>query len=200
MAVSSMRKLAFVLWGLLIACGLGACVLYFYRAQSEPTSGGIGGGSYSLVDQTGAPLDQSMLKGHPSLLFFGYTHCPDVCPTTMAEMQVWFRDLGDDAKNLKGYFVSVDPERDTPDVMHGYVSWVSDRMVGVTGSRAEIDKIIKAWHIYAEKVPTSDGDYTMNHTATVFLVGDNGEFEGTIDYGEDKKSAEHKIRNLITKS
>ncbi len=199
MAARPMRRLSLVLWGLIIVIGIGATGLYLFRGAPQDV-GGIGGGSYSLVGQTGAPLDQSMLKGHPSLLFFGYTQCPDVCPTTMAEMQVWFSDLGDDAKDLKGYFVTVDPERDTPDVMQGYVSWVSDRMVGVTGSPEEIARIIKAWHIYAEKVPTSDGDYTMNHTATVFLVGDDGEFEGTIDYGEDKKSAEQKIRNLIAKS
>ena len=160
--------------------------------------GGLGVGSYSLVDQAGRPVDQAVFSGHPSLLFFGYSHCPYVCPTTMSEMAVWFSTLGEQAGDLRAYFVTVDPERDTPAILGDYVTWISDRITGLTGSRAEIDKIIAAWHVVAEKVPGDNGDYTVNHTASVFLLNRRGEFEGTIGYGEAADSAVAKIRRLLT--
>ncbi len=141
-----------------------------------------------------------MLVGHPSLLFFGYTHCPDVCPTTMSEMAVWFEELGADAGDLKAFFVTVDPERDTPAILGDYVAWVSDRITGVTGKRDQIDKIISAWRVVAEKVPGNGDDYTMNHTASVFLVNAKGEFEGTIAYQEEASTALAKIRKLLGKA
>ena len=141
-----------------------------------------------------------MFAGHPSMLFFGYTHCPDVCPTTMAEMANWFETLGPDAKDLKAYFVTVDPERDTPELLGNYVSWVSDRITGITGKREEINKIISAWGVVAEKVPSSDGSYTMNHTASIFLLDKAGKFTGTIAYQEDTETALEKIRRLIGES
>ena len=139
----------------------------------------IGGGTYALVDQRGEPVDQTMLVGQPSMLFFGYTHCPDVCPTTMGEMAAWFETLGDEAKDLKAYFVTVDPARDTPEIIDELcVAGSRDRMTGVTGTPEEIDKIVKAWGVVAEKVPGEGGDYTMNHTASVFLVNRKGEYRG----------------------
>jgi len=200
MAGNRVKTLRLALWGLVVVVGAVASAMYFFAGPPENTMADIGGGSYSLVDHTGQPVDQTMLEGHPSLLFFGFTHCPDVCPTTMADMQYWFSELGDDAKDLKGYFVTVDPERDTPELIGGYVSWVSDRMVGITGTRAEIDKIMGAWYAFGEKVPLEDGEYTMNHTASVFLVNSDGKFEGTIAYGESSDMAIEKIRKLLAKS
>lgn len=200
MAVRLMPQVRLALWGAVIFVGVAATAIYFTYSPPHNAIEGIGGGTYSLIDHTGTPVNQTMLEGHPSLLFFGFTHCPDVCPTTMAEMQVWFEQLGDEAGNLKGYFVTVDPERDTPEIIGGYVNWVSDRLVGITGTRTEIDKIIAAWRIFAEKVPTSDGDYTMNHTASVFLLNNKGQFTGTISYGENVQMALKKIRRLIANS
>jgi len=135
-----------------------------------------------------------------TLLFFGYTHCPDVCPTTMGEMTGWFADLGDEADTLKAFFVTVDPERDTPEILDGYVSWVSDRVTGVTGKPEEVAKMVKAWKVLAEKVPGQGSDYTMNHTASVFLVNAEGGFEGTIAYQEATPTAIAKIRKLLGKA
>lgn len=192
-------RLRIALWAL-VALAAAAAMLLFFVPRSGSEGGGIGGGSYALVDQRGNPVDQSMLVGQPSLLFFGYTHCPDVCPTTMGEMAGWFADLGDEAKNLKAFFVTVDPERDTPEVLDGYVSWVSDRITGVTGKPEEIAKMVKAWRALGEKVPGGGSDYTMNHTASVFLVNAQGGFEGTIAYQEDAAVAVQKIRKLLGKS
>lgn len=197
MTQPSLRSFRIVLWSLIVVVAVVATAVFILRPPADPNSS-LGGGTYALVDQRGDPLDQTMLEGHPSLLFFGYTHCPDVCPTTMAEMSNWFQTLGVEAKDLKAYFVTVDPERDTPAVLGDYVSWVSDRIVGVTGERAEIDKIIDAWHVFAEKVPSSDGGYTMNHTASVFLLNSKGQFEGTIAYQEETSAALAKIRRLLS--
>ncbi len=139
------------LWAAVLVAAVAATILFVVAPPKS--GGGIGGGTYALVDQRGDPIDQTMLVGHPSLLFFGYTHCPDVCPTTMGEMAGWFETLGTDVGTLKAYFVTVDPTRDTPEMLNDYVSWVSDRITGVTGDPAQIDRIVKAWAVLAEKVP-----------------------------------------------
>jgi protein SCO1/2 len=192
-----MRTFRIVLWTLVVVAAIGATVLFF--TQPKIVSG-PGGGQFTLVDQRGSPVDQSIFLGKPSLLFFGYTHCPDVCPTTMGEMQGWFSALGDEAKTLQGVFVTVDPERDTPQILGDYVSFVSDRVVGLTGAQAEIDRVVRDWGAVAEKVPQADGSYLMNHTASVFLVDSKGEFQGTIAYGEETKTALEKIRRLVANS
>jgi protein SCO1/2 len=198
MAAVSLRQVRIVLWTLVVVAAIGATALFILAPPKNPQTSGLGGGTYSLVDHRGSAVDQTMLVGHPSIMFFGFTHCPDVCPTTMGEMAAWFAALGEDAKDLKGYFVTIDPERDTPEAVAGYASWVSDRMTGITGSPEEIAKIAKAWGIVAEKVPGENGEYTMNHTASVLLVDRNGQYFGTIAYQEDQETALAKIRRLIS--
>ncbi len=193
MAARSVRTFRIVLWSLVVVAAIGATALFLLRPG---VVNGPGGGQFALVDQHNNPVDQSIFIGHPSLLFFGYTHCPDVCPTTMGEMQGWFASLGDDAENLRGVFITVDPARDTPELLEGYVSWVSDRLTALTGPQSEIEKVVKDWNVTAEKVGDGD-DYIMNHTASVFLVNAKGQFVGTIGYGEDTDTALAKIRRLI---
>jgi protein SCO1 len=199
----TLKTIRIVLWTLVAVAGLGLAGVTVYRgtqAAPETTLGGFGTGSFNLVDQNNNPVDQTIFAGHPSALFFGFTHCPEVCPTTMAEMASWFETLGDEGKDLRAYFVSVDPERDTPAVLGDYVSWVSDRITGITGSPDEVARIAKSWGVFYEKVPLEGGGYTMDHTASVFLLDSNGEFEGTIAYGEDQATALGKLRNLLAKS
>ncbi|MDB5474460.1 MAG: hypothetical protein JWP99_1763, partial [Devosia sp.] len=102
-----------------LGLGLGGGALFF--SQQQPETFSFGQGSYSLVDQNNSPVDQTVLHGHPSVLFFGFTHCPDVCPTTLAEISTWFEQLGEEGRDLRGYFVTVDPERDTPAILAEYV-------------------------------------------------------------------------------
>lgn len=198
MTAQTLSRVRLVLWTAVVLAAVGATLLFFLRPPVQ--GGGIGGGSYALIDQRGNSVDQSVLQGHPSLLFFGYTHCPDVCPTTMGEMAGWFEALGDDAAELRAFFVTVDPARDTPEVLDGYVSWVSDRITALTGPQTEIDKIVKAWAAVAERVDGDNGDYTMNHTASVYLINPQGGFEGTIAYGESQETAVGKIRKLLDKA
>lgn len=155
------------------------------------------GGPFSLVDGDGKPVTDATLRGRPVALFFGFTHCPDVCPTTLGEVAVWLETLGDVAKDLRFYFVSVDPERDTPEVLKNYVAAFDARVTGLTGSREQIDAVIKAYRVYARKVPLEGGGYTMDHTAGVYLMNREMKFVGIINYQEETTKALAKLRALL---
>ncbi|MVT00845.1 SCO family protein [Devosia marina] len=194
MALSHIRT---VLWTLVAVAALGATGLYVYTTMTRPAQAvALGQGDYELVTATGEAFNRDSLKGSPSMLFFGFTHCPDVCPTSLAEMTVWYEALGDKADDLNAFFVSVDPERDTAEIIGDYVSWTG-HVTGVTGSPDEIAKAAKSWGVYYAKVPLEGGDYTMDHTASVFLVNAEGEFEGTIAYRENSDTALAKLRRLL---
>ncbi|EMG54138.1 SCO1/SenC family protein, partial [Ochrobactrum sp. CDB2] len=152
--------------------------------------------SFNLVSMDGKPFTEKDLRETPSLVFFGFTHCPDVCPTTLYELDGYLKQLGPEAADIKAYFISVDPERDTQDIMKTYVSNVSDRIIGVTGTPESVADVVKSYHIYAKKVPTEDGEYTVDHTASVFLLDKGGRFRGTIAYQENPDTALEKLKNL----
>lgn len=192
----TVNRLRIVLWVLVAAVAATASGLYLFGATRPTVAAGLGHGDYVLSTATGERFTRESLNGAPSALFFGFTHCPEVCPTSLAEMTAWYEALGADAKDLKAYFVTVDPERDTAEILADYVSWTGV-VTGVTGTQAEIDKAVRAWAVYAAKVPLEDGDYTMDHTASVFLLNRAGEFEGTIAYREDTATAIAKLRKLI---
>jgi protein SCO1/2 len=133
------------------------------------------GGPFRLTDHNGAPITDQDLKGRPTLIFFGFTHCPDVCPTTLFEVSEVLRALGSDAKQTRALFVTVDPERDTPATMKDYLSSFDPGLVGVTGDPSAIAQMLKAYRVYSKKVPT-EGGYTMDHTALVYLMDKQGRF------------------------
>ncbi|GHA26249.1 electron transporter SCO1/SenC [Devosia pacifica] len=197
MASSGLAKIRIALWGGVVAVAAIGILAWAMRPEPSAAIERYGAGDYELVTQNGEPVDDSMFVGHPSAVFFGFTHCPDVCPTTLAEMTMWFERLGEEAEDLDAYFITVDPERDTPQVLGDYVGAVSDDVIGVTGDPDEIDKIVDAFSVLAERVPLDGGGYTMNHTASVFLLNSDGEFEGTIAYQENMDTAVGKLRNLI---
>jgi protein SCO1/2 len=134
------------------------------------------GGAFSLVDQDGARVTEENLVGKPTIIFFGFTHCPDVCPTSLFEMSEVLRAMGPAADGVGAYFVSVDPERDTPEAMKTYLQSFDPRLKGLTGTPEDVAKIIAAYRVYAKKVPTEGGDYTMDHTALIYLMGKDGKF------------------------
>ncbi len=134
------------------------------------------GGPFVLVDQDGAKVSEAALKGKPTLLFFGFTHCPDVCPTALFEISEIFNALGPDADKARAVFVTVDPERDTPDIMKSYVSSFNPQVRGFTGTPEQIDVIKKEYRVYSKKVPLAGDDYTMDHTAVIYLLDKNGSF------------------------
>jgi protein SCO1/2 len=130
-------------------------------------------------------------------MFFGYTFCPDVCPTTLFEMTGWLDKLGPDADKLGIYFVSVDPERDTEEMLAEYLSAFDPRITGLTGSTEAVAEIVKGYRVYARKVPLDSGGYVMDHTATIYLLDSNAVFTGTIDYQENPDTALKKLRRLV---
>lgn len=179
----------------LMAAGIGWLTFDWYRGHygGEPF-----GAPFTLTDQKGAPITETAFRGRPSAVFFGFTHCPEVCPTTLFELAGWLKTMGDSGKNLNAYFVTVDPERDTPQIMNSYVSNFSDRITGITGDPEKVHAMAKAFGIYWKKVDTGDGDYTMDHTASVLLLNAKGEFSGTIAYGESADTAIAKLKRLAT--
>ena len=155
------------------------------------------GGPFTLTDQNGNTVTEAALQGHPSALYFGYTYCPDVCPTTLADLTQWMGDLGPDADKIKVYFITVDPERDTQEAMASYMQAFDPRFTALTGTRPQIDQVIKEYRIYSRKVPGDDGSYTMDHTATVFLLNAKAELVSTIDYQEETDKALAKLKRVI---
>src|ERR1700759_5141880 len=134
------------------------------------------GGPFQLTDQSGAPVTEKNLQGKPSLIFFGFTPCPDVCPTALFEISEIMRAMGKDADRVNAYFISVDPERDNAAAMKDYLSSFDPHLKGLTGDPASIAKVLTAYRVYAKKVPLKDGDYTMDHTALTYLMDRDGHF------------------------
>lgn len=170
-----------------VVFALGAAALAFGVVQLGQTGGAVAtqgstvGGPFALVDQNGATVTDKDLKGEPFLVFFGFTHCPDVCPTALSDMTQAFEALGPDAEKARALFVTVDPARDTPEAMKSYLSSFSPRITGLTGSQEQVDAVIKAYRVYAKKTPLEGGDYTMDHTALVYLMDRNGAFVAPIN-------------------
>ncbi|MER8788384.1 SCO family protein [Mesorhizobium sp. M0983] len=174
--------------------------LYAWSPEKPPAvlAGAVTiGGPFKLTTQDGKPLSDADLKGKPFAVFFGFTHCPEVCPTTLWEMTEALKTLGPDADRLKVLFISVDPTRDTPEFLARYLQSFDKRIVGLTGTEAEIDAVGKSYRAYWEKIPLDGGDYTMNHTASIFLMDAKGQFAGTISYGEAMDMRLGKLRKLI---
>jgi protein SCO1/2 len=195
--VMTLSRLRLILWLLVGVAALAATGLYAYTTMTRTADAvALGQGDYQLVATTGEPFTRDSLVGRPSMVFFGFTHCPEVCPTSLAEMAAWYEALGEEAENLQAFFITVDPERDTADIVADYVGW-TERVTGVTGTPQEVAKATSSWAVYAEKVPLEGGDYTMDHTASVFLVNAQGEFEGTIAYRENSDTALAKLRRLL---
>jgi protein SCO1/2 len=134
------------------------------------------GGPFQLTDQSGQTVTEQSLKGKPTLVFFGFTHCPDICPTSLFEMSEVLRAMGKDADRINTYFVSVDPERDTAAIMKDYLTSFDPHLKGLTGAPDAVAKVISGYRVYAKKVPTKDGDYTMDHTALIYLMDKDGNF------------------------
>jgi protein SCO1/2 len=135
--------------------------------------------------------------GAPHLVFFGFTHCPDVCPTTLFQLSEILGKTGSAGRDVKALFITVDPERDTPEVLKSYLASFDPRIVGLTGDREAVEGAVKAYRAYARKVPTKDGDYTMEHTALVYLMNKRGAFVGTFNEKRAPEEAAAEIRRQL---
>jgi protein SCO1/2 len=155
------------------------------------------GGPFQLTDQAGQTVTEKSMEGHPSLVFFGFTHCPDVCPTTLFEMSEVLKAMGKDADRVTAYYISVDPERDTQAAMKEYLSSFDPRLKGLTGSSAEIAKVLSEYRVYAKKVPLKDGDYTMDHTALIYLMDRDGKFVSPFNLNRKPEEAAIDLKRYL---
>src|SRR5690606_39239380 len=183
-------------WVLVAVAAIGATALFALRPPQRPL--GVTGQDFSLVSSKGGTFTQDDLKGTPSLIFFGYTFCPDVCPTTLAETTAWRAQLGLTPEQLRIIFVTVDPERDTPEMVKDYVEGFDPSVIGLVGNLEETEKAKAAFGVFSEKAGELDTDYYLvNHTALTFLIKADGSFQGTIAYEEASDTALGKIERLV---
>jgi protein SCO1 len=155
------------------------------------------GGPFSLTDQNGRTVTDRDLRGHPFLVFFGFTHCPDVCPTSLFEISEVLGKLGPDAQKVSAVFVTIDPERDTPAAMKDYLSSFNPHLVGLTGDPAAIAAVAKEYRVYVKKVPLNNGDYTMDHTALVYLMDKDGRFVTPFNLKRTPEDAAADLRRYL---
>jgi protein SCO1/2 len=190
---------------LVLSAFLAGLVIFlgvFLYATGQLGGGGPGpsaiGGPFKLIDQNGKTVTDQDMKGEPFLVFFGYTHCPDVCPTTLFELSEVMRALGPDADRIRALFITVDPERDTAAAMKDYLSSFDPHLRGATGDRKAIDAVEKVYRVYAKKVPTGkDGDYSMDHTALVYLMDKQGRFVAPFKLNRKPEAAAAELRRYL---
>lgn len=155
------------------------------------------GGPFQLVDHNGRTITDQDMKGRPFLVFFGFTHCPDVCPTTLFEVSEIMRVLGKDGERVRALFVTVDPARDTPEKLKDYLSSFDPRLIGVTGDEAGIKAIERAYRVYSKKVPLDGGGYNMDHTAIVYLMDKEGRFVAPFNMKRRPEEAAADLRRYL---
>ena len=196
-----MKHLRYVLWAVVAAAALwlGFLALQPNRpnsaGQTTLTSSSFGR-PFTLVGADGQPFSSSELAGRPYLLYFGYTRCPDTCPTTLNRLVHLRRQVGLGDDSFKIVFITVDPERDGPKEVGTYQRAFGAPVIGLTGSPVQIDRVKKEYGIFSQKVPEGGGDYSVDHTATVLLFDRNGKFAGTIAPDEPDSAALGKLKNL----
>lgn len=195
---NSLRNFRIVLWVLVAVVAIGATALYLFRPPARPL--GVTGQSFALASTQGGMFTEESLKGTPSLIFFGYTFCPDVCPTTLAETTAWRAALGLSPEQLRIIFVTVDPARDTLDTVKDYVEGFDPSIIGLVGDEAQTDAVKAAFGVVGERADgfaEDDPYYLVDHTALTFLIGADGAFEGTVAYEEATDTAIAKVKRLV---
>ncbi len=185
--------------------GLGLClgIILLLTGRGGPGTGtgvlqpAAIGGPFRLTDQNGAAFSDQDLKGKTFLVFFGFTHCPEVCPTTLFEISQIMRELGPDADRTAALFISVDPERDTPEALKDYLASFDPHLRGLTGDAQALAAVAKAYRVYYKKVPLEGGDYTMDHTAIVYLMGKDGRFVSPFNMRRTAEAAAADLRQRL---
>ncbi len=195
-AINPLKIIRIVAWVLVAV--IASAFLYLQYAPNAPR-GAVIGGPFTMTTMNGEKLDVGVAeKGKPYGVFFGFTQCPDVCPTTMFELSQTFKKMGTAVNNFRVYFVSVDPERDTPQLLKDYLSAFDPRIIGMSGTADEVAAVAKAHRAFYRKVPTPSS-YTMDHTAQVYLFDKTGDLFGTLDMQENEDARVKKLTRLLGK-
>lgn len=196
----SRRHLIFALSTLVIALLIGLGALWVVRGGAP---GGVGtalvGGPFTLTDQTGKRVTDADFRGKYMLIFFGFTYCPDVCPTELQVMSAALDQLGPAGDNIQPVFITIDPERDTPEAIKAFISNFHPRMVGLTGSPAEIAAVAKAYRVYYARAKGYETakDYLMDHSTILYLMGPDGTFVRHFTYGTDVKAIADGLKDAV---
>ena len=185
---------------------LGGCLVIFIfimltivlsiQGKKEDNVASYTGSSFTLTDVNNNPITEKSFQGSATALFFGFTHCPDVCPMTLNKLSIISDQLKKDKYKLKIFFINIDPERDTPEVMRDYLSSFGEQFIGITGEPEKIFALSKSWGIIKEKIFTEDGNYTLNHSSPIILVKD-GKYVATITQQDDIKKSLKKIKKYL---
>ncbi|GLK78121.1 copper-binding protein [Methylopila jiangsuensis] len=202
--MTALRAVRLALWALVAVAlvGLGGLGVGLWRLPAPEKTRTVSvasqiGGPFRLTSHRGEAVAEADMRGKPYLLFFGFTHCPDVCPTTLAELSRRLEQLGPDAGKVRTLFVTVDPERDTQEALAAYMTSFDPRIVALRGDQARTDEVVRSFKAAARKVPTKDGDYTMDHNAIVYMMNADGTFVGSLDPHEAEEIQLQKLRRLI---
>jgi len=199
MAIKTTRALlvlgAFVA-GLVLCFGIVMLVTGQANSPIRPAAAAIGG-PFHLTDHNGRPVSDEDFRGKPFLVFFGYTHCPDVCPTTLFDVSEVMRRLGPDADKTAALFITVDPERDTPASLKDYLGSFDPHLHGITGTPDAVAAVAKEYRVYYKKVPTENGDYSMDHTAIVYLMDKNGHFVAPFSLRRTPEASADDLRRYL---
>ena len=180
---------------LLVAAGVLVAAALFAFLTPSRNGAALIGGPFSLQTADGKTLTDKDLLGHPFLVYFGYTHCPDICPTDLAQISDVFARLP--GQPVKALFITVDPERDTARAMGDYVSSFDPRIIGLSGSREEIDRAEKSYRVYARKAAEKDGDYAMDHSSVIYLMDRNGRFVEAFNLGRSAAEAARELESYL---
>lgn len=144
------------------------------------------GDDFTLIDSNGQTVTEADIRSKPSAIFFGFTMCPESCPTTLTDLDRWLTEIGPNADKLGIWFITVDPERDTPEVLRDYLSNFTNNIIGISGDPEKVHKMVSSFNIVAEKVPGTNGNYTYDHTAAIFLLKKGGKLAGIIPYNTEE--------------
>ncbi len=181
--------------GLALAAGVAAC-----RGPAPPPAASAGpaiGGPFQLIDQDGRPVSDRDLVGKPTVVFFGFTFCPEICPTTLARIAEWMKALGPDADRINVVFITIDPDRDKPAELKRYLASFDPRFRGFTGSDQAIAKAVREYDVYAQKVPLAGGGYTMDHSTGIYLMDRKGRFAEALSVEQSTPEAVAALRRVL---
>lgn len=198
----NLRMVRVVTWAAIVVAAASLLFATFIAQQSsDPTVVSSGkaavGGPFSLTSHKGERVDNEALAGKPYLAFFGFTHCPDICPTTLFELTEIMQDLGPDADKINVILITVDPERDSQELLASYMTSFDPRIMALRGTREETDAAVKAFAAFAQKISTDDGQYTMEHTAGVYVMDAKGEYSALMRMDDTREQKIKMIRRVL---
>ena len=192
-----MKTFRIVTWSLCVL--LLVFLAYASTLEEEKPVAGVAdiGGKFTMMSAEGKTVTEKSFPGKAKMYFLGFTHCPDICPTTLNDISNWLKQLGTDANQVQPIFITADPERDTITILKEYVDHFDSRIAALRPTKQELDQFAKNFKVYYKKGPVDNGSYSVDHTASVLLFRKDNSFFGTIDFHEERDIAVAKLQRLV---